>query len=75
MPTREEIDAILSEACIKLGFCLQPADQDRIAALENVTPRELAIQIVEAEGLNTITDAHWVEQLERLIEKKLADGA
>lgn len=59
MLSRREVEDLLSKLCIELGFCLDPADQDQLAAEPPADVRTFTDAVFVAEGLDpALADRH-----------------
>ena len=53
--TQHQVRCLLDELCIDLGFCLPPADAERLAKDHPLNAREFADAIYRAEGMDLET--------------------
>jgi hypothetical protein len=51
----EQVEALLYELCVRLGFCLKPEHDDRFRASHPTDAREFAREVFVAEGMNPET--------------------
>lgn len=71
MLSRREVEDLLSKLCIELGFCLDPADQDQLAAEPPADVRTFTDAVFVAEGLDpALADRH----LYRQVRDKIAEA-
>lgn len=71
----EEARALLSTLCIKLGFCLPPAEVERIAGSPPPSSDEFARDVYVAEGLDPIaSDKHVFNQVREIVARAFADN-
>jgi hypothetical protein len=69
-----EVRAILSRLCIKLGFCLPPAEIERIAASPPRNIDEFSRAVFVAEGLDPVTsDKQLFNQVREIVAKAFVD--
>jgi hypothetical protein len=59
MLTECEVDGLLSGACVKLGFCLSPAEQARLRSAPPSDIGEFTRAIIIADGLDPETCPHY----------------
>jgi hypothetical protein len=62
---REDILRLLDWVCVEWGFCLSPADADRIAAVECLKAHDFAREVLLAEGMDPDCDAQWYRKIKR----------
>jgi hypothetical protein len=49
-PGERKLRYVLYDLCVKWGYCIPPADGDRIAQFKEITAEEFAIEVLKAEG-------------------------
>ncbi len=59
----QEINNLLGELCVEMGFCLPPKEQDRIASLGSWEAESFAKDVVSSEGLNPEYEAKHVRNI------------
>lgn len=70
-----EVESLLSELCVKLGFCLPPEARARIAANPPPNVTELTNTVFAAEGLDPSTaDRHLYRQVRTLVAAAFRTG-
>jgi len=50
---------------VEWGFCVGPADLDRIAARPRLTADKFATEVLKAEGFNPEHEKHWHGKIKR----------
>ncbi|WP_298362431.1 hypothetical protein [uncultured Litoreibacter sp.] len=48
------IKRFLHDACVQLGFCIPPADQDRLIASPHFSATQMVEAVIKAEGIEPI---------------------
>jgi hypothetical protein len=67
-PMERELIYLLADLCTKWGFCLPPADYERISQKEIYYAKEFALDVVKAEGLEGYSS--WTNKIaERFKER------
>ena len=56
---------MLYDLCVEWGYCIPPADADRIATLSEITAEKFATEVLKAEGL--------IPEHERELVREIAD--
>ncbi|MFC0603015.1 hypothetical protein [Winogradskyella pulchriflava] len=65
-----ELIYLLGDLCVKWGFCIPPKDFNRISKMEYYKANDFAIEVVEAEGLDSYPESKWVKKIaERFKER------
>ena len=59
----KEIDNLLGELCVRLGFCIPPKEHDRIASMGYWQAEEFAKDVISAEGLNPEYEVKWLREI------------
>lgn len=66
---QEGLDFLLYDICVDLGFCLPPADNARICAMEFWDADALAEEVFRVEGMNPDEHLNWKREMRnRFIE-------
>lgn len=64
----EEVRGLLSQLCVRLGFCLPPLELERMAAAPPTGIDEFTHAVFIAEGLDPIgSDRHLVNQVREMV--------
>ena len=71
MLTEPEVERLLDDLCLRLGFCLPPGEQDRFKACAPSDVRSFADAIFIAEGLDPETARR---DLYRQVRDMIADA-
>ena len=70
----EEIEKLLSRLCIDLGFCLPPAEIERLKATQCTDARSFADEVFRAEGLDPeMADRHLYRQVLRQVAESFRE--
>ena len=70
----KEIEVLLSQLCLKLGFCLPPADVARLKNNPPSNPTEFARAVFEAEGMNPDhADLHLFRQVRQMVSEAFSN--
>ncbi len=56
-----ELKYLLTDLCVKWGFCIPPDDFEQISKTEYYFADDFAVDVVVAEGLDS--DSHWVKKI------------
>jgi hypothetical protein len=59
----ERLSHLLYELCVDWGFCIPPADAQRIASTKSLTADQFAYAVLTAEGSVAEYEARWFEQI------------
>lgn len=71
---REEVSALLSELCIKLGFCVPPIELERMASAPPSDVDEFTRAVFVAEGLDPVTsDRHLFNKVKEFVARAFDD--
>jgi hypothetical protein len=54
---------VLYDLCVKSGYCIPPADWERIAKSKEITAEEFAIKVLKAEGFAPEQEPERVRQI------------
>jgi hypothetical protein len=49
-PGERKLSYVLYDLCVKWGYCIPPADAERIAQSKEITAEDFAIAVLKAEG-------------------------
>ena len=49
-PGERKLSYVLYDLCVKWGYCIPPADGERIAKSKEITAEDFAIEVLKAEG-------------------------
>lgn len=67
-PMERELIYLLTDLCVKWGFCLPPDSAEQISKMDYYNDRDFATDVVEAEGLDGYSS--WVNRIaERFRER------
>lgn len=67
---KKELEYLLYDLCVDLGFCIPPNDAERIASTTALEADEFACLVIEAEGMNPEYEKQWRRKIrEKFIEK------
>lgn len=70
MPTRKELECLLDELCLELGFCLPSAARETLIIRSPQEADTFANAVIELEGLNPERiDRHLYRQVRALVAK------
>lgn len=75
--TTNGINALLNEACVRLGYCLSYDDRVRLTAVaveSSLSPAVLAKEILVAEGLNPDSDLRQFKEVRVFCEEFYANN-
>jgi hypothetical protein len=61
----DHLSHLLSELCADWGFCIPPADVQRIASAKTLTADQFAHAVLTAEGFVAEYELHWLRQIRR----------
>ena len=61
----KQVRYLLRELCVDWGFCIPPADADRIAGSERLEADEFAAEVLRAEGMVPEYEAKWFRRIKR----------
>ncbi len=62
-PGERKLRYVLYDLCVKWGYCIPPADGERIAKSREITAEEFAIEVLKAEGF---APEHEPEQVRKI---------
>ena len=66
----KELEFLLYDLCVDLGFCISQNDAERIASATMLEADEFACLVIEAEGMNPEYEKQWRCKIrEKFIEK------
>jgi hypothetical protein len=65
-PIERTLRYLLRDVCVTWGFCLPPADVDRIAQTPNLTAEQFAEEVLLAEGFEPSQNPELVERFTML---------
>ncbi|WP_207923606.1 hypothetical protein [Actinomadura bangladeshensis] len=71
----EEVDALLHDLCVRLGFCLPPADQAVLRASPPVGVDSFAEAVFRAEGLDASPDGELWRQVRETVARAFEAGS
>jgi hypothetical protein len=67
---KKELEYLLYDLCVDLGFCISQNDAERIASATTLEADEFACLVIEAEGMNPEYEKQWRRKIrEKFIEK------
>ena len=69
----EEVQALLSKLCIKLGFCLPPVEIERLAASPLRDIDEFTQAIFVAEGFGVVRSDGLFDQVREVVTQAFID--
>ena len=61
----KQLRLLLSGLCVDWGFCIPPADADRIAQSKQLNAKEFAKEVLVAEGMWPKHEAKWAHRIEQ----------
>jgi hypothetical protein len=70
----KQIRNLLYDLCVDWGFCIPPADADRIARSKRLQAREFAIEVLRAEGMWPAYEAKWSRRIEQRFEERFGSS-
>jgi hypothetical protein len=66
----DRLSHLLYELCVDWGFCIPPADRQRIASTKTLTADQFARAVLTAEGFVAEYEMRWFEQIrQRFVDK------
>ena len=66
----DRLSHLLYELCVDWGFCIPPADAQRIASTKTPTADQFANAVLTAEGFDPEYEMRWFEQIrQRFVDK------
>jgi len=66
----KQIRYLLGDLCVDWGFCIPPADADRIARSKRLEADEFAAEVLRAEGMFSEYETKWFPRIkQRFIER------
>ncbi len=63
-PLERKLRYLLHDLCVDWGFCLPPADTDRIAQSPQISAHIFAIEVMRAEGFGGSEGSEWATKIE-----------
>lgn len=69
-----ELNCLLSDLCIKWGFCLPPDAEDEISKAPFYYAEDFAKDVIEAEGMNAEHESKWVKEIARKFRERFGDN-
>lgn len=54
---------LLGELCVEWGFCIPPADAERIARSKHLTTDQFAVEVLVAEGMHPEYEKQWRKKM------------
>jgi hypothetical protein len=63
---------LLYELCVDWGFCISPADVQRIASTKNRTADQFAYAVLTAEGFGAEQETRWFVKIRQRFVDRLA---
>jgi hypothetical protein len=69
-PLEDRLFHLLYELCVDWGFCIPPADAERIASTKTLTADQFAYAGLTAEGFVAEYEMRWFEQIrQRFVDR------
>ena len=66
----ERLSHLLYELCVDWGFCIPPADAQRIASMKILTADQFAHAVLTAEGFVAEHEKQWFRQIrQRFVDR------
>jgi hypothetical protein len=66
----ERLSHLLYELCVDWGFCIPPADRQRIASTKSLTADQFAHAVLTAAGFIAKHENRWFQQIrQRFVDK------
>ena len=66
----DRLSHLLYELCVDWGFCIPPADTQRIASMKTLTADQFACAVLTAEGFVAEYETRWFEQIrQRFVDR------
>ena len=65
------IEYLLKDICVDLGFCIPPNDQLEIMSADSWNADDFACQILKAEGMNPEYEKQWRREIREKFIKTL----
>lgn len=62
----DRLSHLLYELCVDWGFCIPPADAQRIASTTPLTADQFAYEVLTAEGFVAEYEKRWFRQIRQL---------
>ena len=59
----DQLSHLLYELCVDWGFCIPPADAQRIVSTKPLTADQFAYAVLTAEGFVADCETRWFEQI------------
>jgi hypothetical protein len=76
MPMLEKmLGTLLDEMCLEWGFCLPPADRERIASSRSLTADEFAAEVLRAEGFDPEYELSWYRKVRQRFIDRFGEAA
>ena len=71
---QRELQALLDELCVDLGFCLPPDDQKRIISVPYYDAEGFTSEVFAAEKINTNSHAGLAQKVLQRFTKRFGDS-
>jgi hypothetical protein len=66
----DRLSHLLYELCVDWGFCIPPADAQRIASMKTLTADQFAYAVLKAEGFVAEYEIRWFERIrQRFVDR------
>lgn len=59
----QQLNNLLYDLCVDLGFCIPPEDSTRISQTKSYMAKEFAKDVVSAEGMNPDYEIAWIQKI------------
>jgi len=69
-PMEREINYLLYDLCVDLGFCINPITAEEISKRTHLTANTFANDVIEADGLNPEYEKQWVRKIENKFRER-----
>ena len=63
-PMERELNYLLYDLCVIWGFCIPPESNEHICKMTNLTAEAFAVNVIEAEGLDSKNYRKYVRRIE-----------
>ena len=63
-----DLRTLLGCLCTEWGFCIPPADADRIATSASLSANDFAVAVLSAEGMNAEHELQWRRRITQRFE-------
>jgi len=70
-PGERKLRYVLYDLCVQWGYCIPPADQERIAASKEITAEQFAIEVLKAEGFAPEHEPERVKDIANFFVEKV----